>query len=518
MLRVLSREKLREFDRLATATCGVPSIVLMENAGRGAADLIEQRCLGVRGEREPRVVVICGAGNNAGDGYVVARQLLLRGTAVEVVSLRAEKGLAGDALTNRQAFQRSGGAVVDVTSADAPELQAALARATVLVDAIFGIGLTRPLAELERGVIRRMNAAPARRVALDLPSGIDADTGVVYGDAVRAELTVTFGTYKLGLLTPSGVVHRGQLELKDIGVPAAALGALTADALLVEAADVRSVLAPRTAAAHKVSSGRVLVLAGSAGKIGAALLVARGAARSGAGLVTLAGLPEVARHFDSRVLEAMSARLEPTALEQSLSPLLEAADAVAIGPGLGFSDEARQIVECVVLNHAGRVVVDADAISHFKGRPEKLAEAKGELVLTPHVGELARLLGTSSAEVEAARLPSLLRAVELTRACILLKGPHTTIAAPERVPLVAPVGSPRLATGGSGDVLTGMIAAFACELSPLVAAMVGAFVHARVGERAAPIAADRGLLAHEIADGVPAQLADLSAGSALLPV
>lgn len=514
MLRVLSRERLREFDKLATAECGVPSIVLMENAGRGAADVVEAELAVAPG----RVVVIAGRGNNGGDGYVVARHLLLRGVEVEVFALAPEPSLTGDALINRHAFSRSGGVVVDVASAESSAFDLELDGADVVVDAIFGTGLSRPLDDRERAVIAHINAAHARRVALDLPSGLDADTGVVHDEAVRADVTVTFAAHKMGLLTPNGVVHRGRLELADIGVPQAALSALGEDAWLVEEADVRAALKRRTAAAHKVSSGRVLVLAGSAGKIGAALLVAHGAARTGAGLVTLAGLPEVAERFDARVLEAMSARLDPAALESSLDALLGGVDAVAIGPGLGFSAEAARIIERVVLDHPGPVVVDADAISHFKGAASGLAEARGQRVLTPHAGELSRLLGITSREVESDRLGSLRHAVELTRACVLLKGPHTAVAAPGKLPVFGPEGAPVLATGGSGDVLTGMIAALACELEPFVAAYAGVFLHAFAGMRRAASGVDRGLLAHEIADGVPDVIADLSAGSPLLPV
>ncbi|HWA70943.1 MAG TPA: NAD(P)H-hydrate dehydratase [Polyangiaceae bacterium] len=525
MLRVFSRAQMREFDRSATSVANVPSVVLMENAGRGAADIIAAE-LGLTWPAPssgfsipPRVCVVCGLGNNAGDGYVVARRLSLLGASVKVFALHPEARLQGDALTNLRAFVNTAGAFELITPENLESLERALDGCQLVVDAIFGTGLDRAVSGIEREAIARINRCRARRVALDLPSGLDADTGKVHGETVRAELTITFAAPKLGLLTPNALGYRGRLRVTDIGVGPSALPAVAHSAALIEAEDVRNWLGQRAADAHKSSSGRVLILAGSAGKVGAALLVAQGALRAGAGLVTLGALPEVASALDQRVLEAMTARLDPSSLDETLGALLASAQAVAIGPGLGFDDSAQRLVQRVVLEHAGKVVVDADAISHFAEKPERLAQAKGQLVLTPHPAELARLLGGSAADVEADRFGALERAVRLTKATVLLKGPHTLIGSEGQVPLVNRAGTPALATGGAGDVLTGVIAALCCRLSPLEAASSGAFLHALSGELwAAERGADRGLLAHEIADGIPRALAELSGDSALLPV
>jgi NAD(P)H-hydrate epimerase len=517
---------MRELDRLATAQCGVPSVVLMENAGRGAADVIATELGLAPGPAShavpaPRICIVCGAGNNAGDGYVVARRLALLGADVSVFALHLEARLRGDALINYRAFVGSGGKVTPVEQSTLALLERGLAESELVVDAVFGTGLDRAVAGIERDAIERINAAPAsvRRVALDLPSGLDADTGIVHGVAVRADLTVTFAALKPGLLTPSGLVQRGRLHVADIGVSPAALPAVAHSAELVEAADIRALLGRRAFDAHKSSVGRVLVLAGSAGKVGAALLVAHGSLRAGAGLVTLGALPEVATALDQRVLEAMTARLDPQALEESLAPLLASTHAVAIGPGLGFDLVTRRLVERVVLEHEGKVVVDADAISHFAGKPEALARARGELVLTPHPAELARLLGDTTDAIEADRYGALERAVKATKATVLLKGPHTLVGCEGKLPAVGRAGSPALATGGAGDVLTGVIAALCCRLAPFDAAVCGAFLHALAGEQwAKQSGADRGLLAHEIADGIPAALAELSVAARLLPV
>lgn len=510
MQLVFSRAQMRSFDRLASEKLGLASVVLMENAGRGAADVIQNELAAASRKTPGRVVVVCGAGNNGGDGYVVARRLALRGVAVEVWSAVPSDRLQGDAAANRRAAELSLGAVRSLDDASLSEFEAALAASDVAVDALFGTGLQRPIEGTLRAIIERLNAAPTRRIALDLPSGLDADSGRVLGVCVRADVTVTFAGHKLGLLTPSGAEHAGRVEIADIGVDANAVHECRHAALLADDAAARSLLQPRAVMTHKSNSGRVLVLAGSPGKVGAALLVAEGALRGGAGLVTLAGVPALSDALDRRVLEAMTARLDPNQIAASLAPLLEATNVVATGPGLGFDEHAKAIVERVVIEHQGPVVVDADAITHFKGAAERLASAHGPRILTPHSGELARLLSCSAADVEADRFAALARAVELTQCIVLLKGPHTLVGAPGKLPVIGRRGSPALATGGSGDVLGGIIAALACELGAFEAAWCGAYLHALSGELwAAETHSDRGLVAHEIAAGVPRARATL---------
>jgi NAD(P)H-hydrate epimerase len=254
------------------------------------------------------------------------------------------------------------------------------------------------------------------------------------------------------------------------------------------------------------------VLAGSPGKIGAALLVAHGALRAGAGLVTLGARPEVAETFEQRVLSAMTARIDFSALQSSLAPLLEATDVVAIGPGIGLDDAAQRLVDRVVLEWEGVKVVDADALTHFKGSAADLATAAGSLILTPHPGELGRLIGVTSADVEADRFGALERAVQATRATVLLKGAHTLIGAPGERVVVCPRASTVLATGGSGDTLTGIAAALAAVAAPRVAALSAAYLHGRAAElwAARHGGTDRGLLAEEVADLVPAAIAELA--------
>jgi hydroxyethylthiazole kinase-like uncharacterized protein yjeF len=506
MIPVLSRAEMRKFDAQASAACQVPSLLLMENAGRGAADVIARE-LGASGGG--RLVIVCGAGNNGGDGFVVARRLLTLGFVPRVYLLVRSERLAGDALSNYRSFVGVGGQVVELEPNQLSVLGLALEGALAVVDAVFGTGLDREITGFLRYAIEFMNGAQCPIFALDTPSGIDADTGAVLGVAVRAQTTITFAHPKLGLLTPSGLEHAGNVLTVDIGVPDSGLAQVGYSAEIVEASDVRRAIGSRGLSTHKGSAGRVVVIAGSPGHIGAALLAARGALRAGAGLVTIAAFPETAAVLDQRVLEMMTARIDPEHIEASLDRLLERADAVAIGPGLGLDDLARQVVEHVVLRVKKTKVVDADAISHFAGCAEALRGAPGEVVLTPHSGEMARLLGGTAADVEADRFGTVSRAVALTGSVVLLKGPRTLVGAPEERVAINTTGSSALATGGSGDVLTGMLAAFGAHLDARRAAYTAAYVHGVAGERRSQHGIDRGVLAHEIADEVPFALGAL---------
>lgn len=500
MLPVLSAQQMRAFDRHATDSLGVPSIELMENAGRGAAEGI-LRLLASSAGKSPKVVVIAGAGNNGGDGFVVARRLLGAKLPVETfVALSVEK-LSPDARVNYDALIEAGASVVELEGDVAP-LSTALEGAELLVDALFGTGLDREIGGFLAEVVAAMNGARCRKVALDLPSGLHSDTGRVLGACVAVEHTFTFAHPKLGLCTPRGAAYAGTLEVCDIVEPTDP-SATGFSALITEAGDVARRLPPRQSTLHKSSAGRVLVVAGSPGKLGAALLSAHGAQRAGAGLVTIATSPAAADALDHRVLEAMTARIDPASPAASVQELTQRCDAVVVGPGLGLEPAAREIVDAVVFGFEGRKVIDADAISHFKGRAAELSRAKG-VVLTPHAGELGRLLGVAYEAVEDDRFAAVARAVELTSAVVLLKGRYSIIGAPGEVPLVNPTGGPVLATGGSGDVLSGIIAALACELEPRDAAFTGAYLHGAAADVWAEArGTDRGLLAHELGDELP---------------
>ncbi len=534
MIPVLTRAQMRAYDRYAIETCHVPGVVLMENAGRGAADvisgLIDPRWTRAHtpGRRAPdlllaRVVVVCGAGNNGGDGFVVARHLHARGAEVEVFLVGSSEKVTGDSRINHDAYIDLGGSFTECPDDDSLDrLRLALDSADFAVDAVFGTGLDRPVRGTLARAITLLNEAKLGRlgqkpriVALDVPSGLDADSGAPLGTAVQADDTVTFGHLKVGLLTPAGARLSGNIHMVDLGVPDRLIVPMVGHiAEVIERETVGGLFTSREASVHKHQAGNVLVVAGSPGKLGAAFLAGNAAMRAGAGLVTLCTWPESKAGLEARVVELMTARIDPDRIVGSLDEALAGKRAVAVGPGLGLDEKAKIAVDHLVLGWDGVKVVDADALTSFVGRPEAMAKARGHLVLTPHPGELGRLLGRDGRAIEQDRFGAVLEAVALTRATVVLKGARTIVATPDKRMFICMAGNPVLATAGSGDVLTGIIAAFACHLSPEDAACAGVLVHALAGDLwRARTGSDRGLLASEIAALVPEVLAALMRGA-----
>jgi NAD(P)H-hydrate epimerase len=499
---------MRAFDAHAIQQCGVPSIVLMENAGRGATDVIVREAL--RGDPRAYAVVICGTGNNGGDGFVVARHLLTRGVAVDTWLIGAVDKLTVDARKNYDALLGVGGRVTASAGVQLDQLQAAVARADVVVDGLFGTGLDRPLGSPYGNVVALINGASAKKVALDVPSGLNADTGTPLGATVIADMTVTFGHLKFGLLTSRGASFAGRVFVADIGVPGNLVDVVGQAAQLLERRDVAAWISPRALDAHKYSVGHVAVLGGSPGKVGAALMVAHAVLRAGAGAATIATWAASAPAIEARVVEVMTARLAPDNLGPSIDAALAGKRAVVIGPGFGLGDEARAAVAHVLASFQGPVVIDADALTVNAKKPEAFADAKGSPVLTPHVGELARLLETTAEAIESDRLAAARTAAERAQAVVVLKGPSTLIAAPDRRICVNSTGNPALATAGAGDVLAGIIGALSCSMGTFEAACAGVYVHGLAADLWTQGGADRGLLASEIADQVPRILGTLA--------
>jgi NAD(P)H-hydrate epimerase len=496
---------MRDFDAHVIEACRVPGLLLMENAGRGAADVIEREALG-GAARGKRVVVVCGTGNNGGDGYVVARHLAGRGAELRVLAMGDRARLRGDAKVNHDAWVGVGGQVGAIEGLDA-----ALAGADAVVDALFGTGLDRPVVGESVEVLKAMSRSGPKRVAIDLPSGVDADTGDTMGAAFVADLTVTFAHPKQGLLTPRGMRATGPLHVVDLGVPGDLGPARTTQSHAFERCDAIRLAVPRTLDAHKHSAGHVAVLGGSDGKIGAALMVARAALRAGAGLATITSWPEAAEIARGRVLEEMVAVIERGAgRDASLDAALGGKRVAVVGPGFGLDDDAKAAVAAVVARWGGPAVYDADALTHLAANPESLAACKVPPVLTPHAGEAARLLATKSAAIEADRWASARALAAKTRAVVVLKGACTLVADPSGRVVVHPVAHPVLATAGSGDTLGGLLGAFLCTLDPFDAACLAVFVHGAAAAAWSEAHGDRGLLASEIADGVPDVLAALT--------
>jgi NAD(P)H-hydrate epimerase len=506
MIPILTREQMRAYDAYAIERCQVPGLLLMENAGRGAAELISDQ---LEGESGP-VVIVCGGGNNGGDGFVVARHLLAHGHPTAVFVLAKRGSIGGDAKTNLDALEGLGVAAQFVDD-DLDGLTEALGMASLSVDALFGTGLTRDIEGRYLAAVSALNEAECPCIALDIPSGLDANSGAVLGDAVIAAMTITFGHCKLGLLQGAAAVHAGHIEMVGLGIPDAhILDEVGMSATFIDGLAVRATIGARAKSANKYTAGSVLVVAGSEGKSGAALLSARGALRCGAGMVTIASWAGARAAIEGVLDEAMTCELDDSDIAASVDAALEKRKAVAIGPGFGLDDKARQVVDRVALEWDGPVVLDADAISHFAGRAEALRAAAGPRVLTPHSGELARLLGISSAEVEANRYDAVVRASEACGCTVVLKGRHSLIATEGRVELCGP-GSAVLATAGSGDVLTGMLGAMLCNTPAHEAAVAAVYLHAVTGDQWSELTgADRGMLASDIAEALPELLGAIS--------
>ncbi len=511
MIRLATAEEMRRADRRATAELGVPSLVLMENAGRGAADAID-RVSGAM--RDRRIAVVCGKGNNGGDGFVVARHLAGRGATVQVWLLAAAGEIRGDASVNLEAVRHARLPLTEVTGPPGLEaLRRALAAADLVVDALLGTGVSGPVGGPLAEAIAAINGAGRPVCALDLPSGLSADHGRVLGPTVRAQLTVTFGVPKRGLYLHPGAAHAGRVEVADIGVPRAWLEeGLTVGVL--EGEDARAVLPARPTDAHKGHYGHLLVVAGSIGKTGAAVLACRGALRAGTGLVTCAApasqQPIVACHLAEAMTEPLPETGAQTLSAKALDRLFELAarmDAVAVGPGVGLDAETQAAVRDLLRSLEQPVVVDADALTALVDHLGELREARGPRLLTPHPGEAARLLGRSIAEVQADRIESARRLAGETGAVVALKGAGTIVAGPGGEAAINPTGNPGMATGGSGDVLTGVAGGLLAQGVPPEAALRAAvYLHGLAGDLAAGQRGEVGLVAGDIAEALPAAI------------
>ena len=477
MQRLVTAVQMQKLDRLATAKHGIPGLTLMENAGRGVVESMEKHIGSLAGTQP---LVVCGKGNNGGDGFVVTRLLLAKKAKPDCVLLGRAADVTGDALTNCKRLTDSGLAVREVSSRT--DLEPLFQNRKFLVDAIFGTGLTRAPSGLAADAIKLINNSGAYVVAIDLPSGLQSDTGAPYDPCVRADLTVTMALPKLGLWLYPGRALAGTVELVDIGMPG------TKDegpAFLLDAEHIRAILPPRKPDGNKGTFGRALLIVGSRSYSGAAILAGRTAVRSGCGIVQLAVPEGIVDVVASSVVEAVKsplpqtadAALSPAALESLLEMSAEA-QAVAIGPGIG-TDRRTQELELDFLAEVEKpTVIDADGINNLKGHVSLLPRAKVPLVLTPHPGEFARLTGLKTESVNADRVGVSRKFATDKKVVLVLKGASTVVAAPDGRVFVNPTGNSGLAKGGTGDVLTGLIAGLMAQgMSPLDAACTGVFLH-----------------------------------------
>ena len=481
---------MREADRFTIEDIGIPSLVLMENAGRQVVAAIEAAY-----ERQlaGRIAVLCGRGNNGGDGFVIARTLLQRGVDTAVFVIGSLSDVRGDARTNLDILGRLGVTVVEIADEQSWELHfSEISQCTLIVDAILGTGVKAAVTGMLETVIADVNAADIPIVAVDLPSGLSADTPQLPGDCVNAAMTVTLAAPKLPLVLPPGEVHAGDVVIADIGIPYEVIEGLEGPHVdLLTPEQLRELIEPRTADSHKGDFGRVTVIAGSVGKTGAAYLAGMGALRSGAGLVTVATpascLPVVASLAPELMTEPLAEDHHGGVAASALGRVMDLQhDIIACGPGLGRTAETSAFVRALVDRATVPLVLDADALTLLADEPGRLiGRDDRDVIITPHPGEMARLAGMSVDEVQANRLDVAADFATTHRVYVVLKGHRTVIATPGGHVFINPTGNPGMATAGTGDVLTGMVAAWLAQLLDAEAACrIAVFLHGAAGDLA----------------------------------
>jgi NAD(P)H-hydrate epimerase len=501
-MRVLNRQQMQEADR-TTIDGGVSSVALMARAGKAAAATIVQR-FGARAHG--RISIFAGPGNNGGDGFVIAHELFDRAESVRIFFLGRRTDLNGDSRVHADALPPIVAIVYVASDSDWTHHRLSATDADLLIDALFGTGLTRPLAGLAAAIVADLNDAPVPVVSIDLPSGLSADRTDVPGPVVQADLTITFGAPKLPLAVTPACAYAGALVVADIGISPRVIEALPGPRVdWLEPEALRPLVRKRHVDSHKGQYGHVLVIGGSRGKIGAAGLAGMAALRAGAGLVTIA-TPEtcwttVAGFAPEAMTLPLPETIDGTIAEDALPAVLKFdADVIALGPGLGRSPSTTAFVRGLVEQCRLPLVIDADALNAIAGHVDLLeAHVSSDVVITPHPGEMARLAGTTIERVQSDRLGMALTFAARHRAHVVLKGHRTVIATPAGRAFVNPTGNPGMATAGTGDVLTGVIAAsLATGRSAVDAATLGAYLHGLAGDLAAARDGETGLVASDV--------------------
>lgn len=516
-MKILTAAETREVDRLTTESYGIPSALLMENAGRSVAQFIRQHF----SDLERRLIfVLCGKGNNGGDGFVVARQLLDMGATPEVILFCDPREMKGEAQDNLRRWENASGELHVVrNSAELGDWRAKLRSCDILIDALLGTGVRGPVEGLLRdviGIVNERTGGPTV-VAVDIPSGLQADTGEIQGGAIVADYTVTFTAPKLGMFQGKASENVGQLIVREIGSPPDLISKVGGGRLRwAEPSEFEQFAARRKPDGNKGDYGHALIVAGSVGKSGAAVLASWAALRAGAGLVTVATpepvLPIVAAHTPEIMTEPLAATNAGTVSLRSLEDgrfdaIAKGKRALAIGPGLSTQEETQRFIRTVVGKRSSvPVVLDADGLNAFAGRAMELKGPQGFIAVTPHPGEMARLTGLKTGEVQERRTQLALQSAEAWNAYVVLKGHNTIVAAPDGSAFINSTGNPGMGTGGTGDVLTGMLAAltaqFGTEQWERVLAF-GVYLHGLAGDIAYADFSEAPLLASDLIRAIP---------------
>ena len=514
-MKIVTAEQMQKIDSDAINLHGIAGFSLMEMAGNACADAINYK-FGKLGAKS--ALILAGKGNNGGDGYVIARKLQSAGWSVAVIVVANRSDISGDAAVN---LDRLPAEVIVAFCNDVDTLRGHLSELcayTVLIDALLGTGLKNEVTGVYLKAIQAVNSSGLPVVAVDIPSGIDGSTGHILGDAVKADLTITFAAAKLGHVLYPGAALVGALQVVDIGIPDEVI--LQADGLeFIDAEAANILLRPRSPIAHKGSFGHALILAGSTGHTGAAVLAGAAAVRSGAGLVTIAVPSSLNPILEIKTTEAMTLPLDDfghgylgtEALPKIIAGLV-GKDAIALGPGLSREPETSTLVQRLVSSVSHPMVIDADGLNAISENMSVLEQRESSvIILTPHPGEMSRLTGLSVNEVEADRIGIARRFATLHKVFLVLKGARTVIASPEGKVAINGSGNPGMASGGMGDVLTGLVTSLLCQgYPPFDACCLGVFIHGLSADLVAAEKGGIGITATDVSENLPQAFKKLS--------
>jgi NAD(P)H-hydrate epimerase len=508
-MKIVTAAQMQTLDRRAITEARIPSLLLMERAGTEVVQQLERHFAPLK---DKRITIVCGKGNNGGDGFVAARLLARKRITIRVVCLAKAADLSRDARVMHDRLLRIAKKTM-ITPAHEPEsLRELFAASDIIVDAIFGTGLSTPISGWYEQVVQTINSSGRAVLSVDIPSGLSADTGVALGTAARADVTVTFGLPKIGLYIGEGVDHAGCTEVVDIGIPASLVEMVESRTILLTHDMASTSLPHRYPSSHKGTYGHAGIIAGSVGKTGAAAMAAKAALRVGTGLVTVAIPSSVNDTLETKLLEAMTAPMPETKARtlarSGLDRLLtftRARTAIAIGPGLTTHPETVELIQELVKRVDKPCVLDADALNALAGKASLLTESKLPPILTPHPGEMSRLeIDASPQSINADRIGVAGRFARERGVLVVLKGARTIVARPDGMIAVCPTGNPGMATGGTGDVLTGMIVGLLAQgLTPWDAACTGTYFHGLAGDLAAARIGQAAMTAGDVIEHIP---------------
>lgn len=511
---LVTAEQMQNIDRQTIESFGIPGIILMENAGKGAFAMLFKKFKHIRSKK---IAVMAGRGNNGGDGFVIARYLMEKKVNVTVFLLSSKEKLTGDAKINMQLFQKlcsrsSSGSIIEIPDADTFEkLKTCIVHHDLFIDAILGTGLNSNVRGFFKDAVDLINSCQKPVFSIDIPSGLHSDTGQPLGTSVKADATATFAFAKAGHVLYPGNRYTGDLEIIDIGIPEFIAKEQNIQLSLIEKNEIVSWFKPRQFQSHKGSFGHLLVIAGSTGKTGAAALCANAAMKSGTGLVTLGIAESLNKIVELQVIEPMTYPLpekEKGFLSDNcfdeIQMLLKGKQALALGPGLGTAESTKKLVLKLVKEIRVPLIMDADAINCIAKKPEILLQKKSMAILTPHPGEMARLCNAAPKDIQADRVGFASQFAKHHDTIVVLKGAQTIVSLPDGRSFICPTGNPGMASGGMGDVLTGMLAAFCAQgFSPEKASLASVFIHGMAADLLSQDIGAFGFLATDLVGMIP---------------